>query len=432
MSGLLIVRTDERCAIGTYDADGCRAEEEIVAGLSQIVSLRDGFLERPNAYLMHRLRRKPGTDGAVANEATAIRSFLDYLAGLRRDFEVVNDDTLKAWRNRIRLGAKPRRKAGERGARAHGAKPQQRSAEHVNAYVSAVWRMYVWLEREGLVSGVVDLDVIGRVDQGKISVRYEKRRGKNGTVRFIETCPLLLGGERRPRRETPNDVDIEEIHARISGKQAERNTVILLMAEHVGARRGDVLQVETDMIPTRAEIEAFIADELMVGIDVVGKRKVSRRLNMPAFLAMMARDLADGPRADVVARAKARDDRYVEPPQLILSDRGDAISPNWVSNLVSDLFRTAGQQRRSLHRLRATFLTRVAEAFVRFRDSEGRPLPISTIQLLVQELAGWTSLAALPDYVSGAHRRSAQTEETHETSLEIETLVKRMLGGTFG
>lgn len=429
MSFFEIVHTDARCAIGTYDSSGRLLGEEIVDGLPQIVSLRHGFLERPNAYLMYRLRRKPGTDGAVANEATAIRSFLDYLAELGRDFEVVSDETLKAWRNRIRIGARPRRRTRARGSQAHAARPGLRSAEHVNAYVGAVWRMYVWLEKTGLVTGVVDLDVIGRVEEGKISVRYEKRRGKNGVTRFIETCPLLLGGERRARRETPNDADIEALHAKISGRQAERNTVILLMAEHVGARRGDVLQVEEKMIPTRAEIEKYIADELMVGVDVIGKRKVSRRLNMPAFLAMMARDLADGPRADVVERAKKRRKGYVKPPQLILSDRGDPISPNWVSNIVSDLFRTTGQQRRSLHRLRATFLTRVAEAFVRFRDSEGRPLPISTIQLLVQELAGWTSLAALPDYVSGAHRRSAQTEDTHETTVEIETLVRRMLTG---
>lgn len=429
MSGFVIVRTDGRCAIGTYDATGKRVSEEIVDGLAQIVSLRDGFLEKPNAYLMHRFRQKPGSDVAVANEATAIRSFLDYLAELRRDFEVVSDETIKAWRNRIRIGARPRRRTGARGAQAHAAKEGVRSAEHVNAYVTAVWRMYVWLEKKGFVSGVVDLEVIGRVDEGKISVRYEKRRGRNGVTRFIEACPLLLGGERRPRRETPDDADIEALHRHISGRHAERNTVILLMAEHVGARRGDVLQVEERMIPTRAEIEAHVAEQMLVGVDVVGKRRVSRRLNMPAFLAMMARDLADGPRADIVDRRKARDETYVEPRQLILSDRGDPISPNWVSNIVSDLFRTAGQERRSLHRLRATFLTRVAEAFVRFRDSEGRPLPISTIQLLVQELAGWTSLAALPDYVSGAHRRSAQTEDTHETTVEIETLVRRMLNG---
>lgn len=429
MSGYVIVRTDERCAIGTYDAQGKLQHEEVASGVAQILSLRDGFMAKPNAYLMHRARTKMGNDDAVANEAIAIRAFLDYLATLGRDFEVVSDETLKAWRNRIRMGARTGRRQGGRGAQAHKAKEGTRAADHVNAYVNAVWRMYVWLERKKLVDGMVDLDVLGRHDEGKISVHYQRRKAGIGGVKFVEICPLLLGKERRPRRETPNDLDIEELHSLISGKHAERNTLILLMAEHVGGRRGDILQVERTMIPTRHEIEEYVAEQNLVGVDVVGKRKVARKLNMPAFLAMMACDWKEGPRADIVASRKLRDPTYVDPPQLILSDRGDPISPNWVSNIVSDLFRQAGQRNRSLHRLRATFLTRVAEAFVRYRDSEGRPLPISTIQLLIQELAGWTTLGALPDYVSGAHRRATQTgaEDDFTATEEISTLVDKLL-----
>ena len=427
MSRYRIVWTDAHCAIGTYDAKGRRTGEEVVKGLAQIVSSVDGFVTGPNAYLMHRFRRKSGTARATENEAYAIRAFLDYLDELGRDFLVVNDDLLKAWRNRVRMGARAGRREGRRGAAGHTRTKAQRSAEHVNAYMAAVWRMYVFLEKMGYVKGVVDLEKIGRIDQGKISVRYEKRRGRNGTVRFVEICPLLLGGEQRSRRETPDAADIEQVHALISGCQAERNTLILLLAEHVGARRGDILQIATDDVPTRDAIDHHIAEELLVGVDVIGKRRLARRLNLPAFTALMARDYMEGLRADVIARRKARDPNYRDPPQLILSDRGNPLSPNWASNIVAELFRKAGQKKRSLHRLRATFLTRIAEAFVRFRDSEGRPLPISTIQLLVQELAGWTSLAALPDYVSGAHRRAVQTEERHETSTEITTLVDRML-----
>lgn len=427
MSAYSIVQTDARCAIGTYDRHGRRVEEEVIAGLAQILSGRDGFMDFPNAYLMDRLRKRPGSDGAVANEATAIRAFLDYLDELGRDFEAVSDDTLKAWRNRIRLGVRPTRRGG-RGTHAHARKAGTRSHGHVNAYISAVWRMYVWLEREGAIEGVVDLDPMSREGQGRITVHYERRRRGKGGTRFVEVCPLLLGAEGAKRRDTPNEIDIEDLHARISGKQAERNTFILLMAEHVGARRGDVLQVLATMIPTRSEIEDYIAEQLLYGMDVTGKRKVTRTLNMPAFLALMARDLADGPRADVVRRRKARDPGYVPPPQLILSDRGDAISPNWVSNIVSDLFRQAGQSNRSLHRLRATFLTRVAEAFVRFRDRDGKPLPISTIQLFIQEIAGWTSLSALPAYIGSAYRRSEQTDGEPATVETVRTLMEKLLG----
>lgn len=114
------------------------------------MSAREGSLERPNAYLMDRLRKKPGWHGSVGNEAIAIRSFLDYLDSLGRDFEAVGDETLKAWRNRITLGAAP-----ARGARAYARRAGTRSNGHVNAYVSAVRRMYVWLERVGVIQGVV-------------------------------------------------------------------------------------------------------------------------------------------------------------------------------------------------------------------------------------------------------------------------------------
>lgn len=263
--------------------------------------------------------------------------------------------------------------------------------------------------------------------EGKITVHFERRRFGKGGTKFVEVCPLLLGVERRKRRDTPDAANIEELHARISGSQAERNTFILLMAEHVGARRGDVLQVTKDRIPTCGEIDDYIAEQLMLSLDVTGKRRVTRTLNMPAFLALMARDLINGPRADIVTHRKRLDPGYREPPELILSEKGRPISPNGVSNIVSELFRQAGQGNASLHRLRATFLTRVAEAFVKFRDREGRPLPISTIQLFIQELAGWTTLSALPDYVGSAYRRSGQTEgpETVET---VRTLMDKLLG----
>ena len=410
MTDFFLVETDENCIVRRYDGHGKMMAEERIEGLPQIVSSSDGFLIEPNRWLMKRFVDDDLAPGSVRNEAVAVRAFFQYLDILNRDWMTVDDGVLRAWRNSLRLRRHLTSRRRARGAQAHRAKPHPASNEHVNSYLNAVFKFYVWCEETGRIEGVVNFNEFGRSASGMISsenVSILKRNGDRVTVR---RCPLLLHkSSARPRR-TPSDKDIGTLHQQLTGKHAERNALILLVAEETGARRNDILQLRVDSMPDIEAILSATRDDRLLPLLVMGKRRIERQINLKPGTALLIRQWIDMDRQEIVDRASNRSLAYEEPKQVFLSDRGAPINPNWVSNLVTKLFHSAGIERASLHRLRAAFLTRLADGFVKYRDSQGDPLPLATIHFYFQEIAGWTSLASLERYVTAAYRRSVTND----------------------
>lgn len=403
-----IIETDGHCVVRTYDEAGKVFQEETYGGLCQIISSLDGYLNEPNAWLMKRLVDEDLALGTIRADAMALRSFLRYLDGLGRDWQTVDDGTLKGWRSSIRLRQHhvPRRHA--RGVRAHRPKRTLASAKHVNDYLNSVFQFYVWCEEAGLIKGVVNLDSPGQC-RGMINCDSVRVRRSDGGMHILRRCPLLLRKESKLPRRTPTDDDITKVHRRLVGKHADRNALILLVAEEAGARRGDILQIKVVMLPDLERINKATLEGTLIPLLVLGKNRVERQINLKPGTALLLRQWVELEREDIVGRARKRDPAYEEPPEVFLSDRGTALDPNWVSNIVTQLFRAAGIDKSSLHRLRAAFLTRLTDAFVSYRDSNGEPLPLATIHFYIREIAGWSSLNSLEHYVTAAYRRSLTT-----------------------
>ena len=430
MTEFYIVETDRHCVVRTYQVNGRVMQEEVYAGLPQIISLRDGYLAPANQWLMKRFADDDLAPGTVRADAMAIRSFLQYLDALGRDWMTVDDAALKAWRSSVRLRHHhvPRRRA--RGARAHKSKSTPTSTKHVNDYLNSVFQFFVWCEETGRIKGVVNLDGRGQPARGMINCRNVIVRTRDNERRVVRRCALLLRKAARLPRRTPSDDDITKIHQHLTGKHAERNALILLVAEETGARRGDILQIKTAMLPDLERINKATREGTLIPLLVLGKNRVERQINLKPGTALLLRQWVDLEREAIVERAKDRDESYEEPPEVFLSDRGTPLNPNWVSNIVTKLFRAAGVDKSSLHRLRAAFLTRLTDGFVSYRDANGEPLPLATIHFYVREIAGWSSLSSLENYVTAAYRRSLTTAaDTRTGAFSEEELVSILAAG---
>ena len=98
---------------------------------------------------------------------------------------------------------------------------------------------------------------------------------------------------------------------------------------------------------------------------------------LPELMALV-REHIEGERARVVARAKRRNERYVDPGALFLScTTGRVLTKDYISARLSKLIRAADVQNASGHRLRASGLTALVAAYDGY-DETGKPLPAET------------------------------------------------------
>lgn len=431
MTEFYIVETDRHCVVRAYKVNGKVMQEEIYAGLPQIINSRDGYLAPPNQWLMKRFADDDLAPGTVRADAMALRSFFQYLDALGRDWMTVDDTTLKGWRSSVRLRQPYAARRRARGARAHKTKRTPTSTKHVNDYLNSVFQFFLWCEETGRTEGVVDLEGHGQATRGMITCRNVVVRTRSNERRVVRRCALLLRKAARLPRRTPGDDDITKIHQHLIGKHAERNALILLVAEETGARRGDILQIRAAMLPDLEQITKATREGALIPLLVLGKNRVERQINLKPGTALLLRQWVDLDREEVVTRAKDRDGSYEEPPEVFLSDRGTPLNPNWVSNIVTKHFRAAGIDRSSLHRLRAAFLTRLTDGFVSYRDANGEPMPLATIHFYVREIAGWSSLSSLENYVTAAYRRSLTTAaDTRTRAFSEDELVSILSAGS--
>ena len=115
-----------------------------------------------------------------------------------------------------------------------------------------------------------------------------------------------------------------------------------------------------------------------------------------------AREYIEGQRRVVIKRAKSRNSTFKPPDKLFLSaTTALPLTKEYVSRHISELMQSVDIKRASGHRLRATGLTALAEAYDGV-DETGRPHSAEQVLWKVGDHAGHANPSSLQPYLNSA------------------------------
>ena len=223
-------------------------------------------------------------------------------------------------------------------------------------------------------------------------------------------------------RHTPSHEEIEQVHIKVfETKTGERDSLLLSFYEDCYLRRSEALSLTVRDIPSWDEIESKSMAGEAFTLSVRGKGGRVRPVIVLPELMALAREHIEGDRARVVARAKRRNARYVDPGALFLSwTTGAVLTKDHVSARISKAILDAGVENASGHRLRASGLLALVAAHDGFDDS-GKPLSVADVLWKAAERAGHKHWRTLEPYLRIS--RSAGTEPRVELRLRDHTRV---------
>ena len=368
-SGPFFTVTDDRCVVGGTAYPGI-----------PIFFDADGVIEPFSDYMIHVVRdqRRPAT--TARTYAAYLQTFLKHLASIGTVWTDVTDATLTAWSDAL-LG----RRYLKEGT--------------VAAYLSTVFSFYRWAQETGRVRYAVNL-YVGRAglhpsSDGR-SYQISAKRSRRGDLYW----PYLPTDRNSAVRHTPTHEEIERVHVHVFETQTgERDSLLLSLYEDCYLRRSEALSLTVRDIPFSEDIESTLMAGEVFTLSVRGKgSKVREVIFLPELLAL-AREHIEGERAFVVAQAKRRNDRYVDPGALFLSHTtGRVLTKDYVSARLSKAIRLAGVENASGHRFRASGLTALVAAYDGF-DESGKPLPAEQVLWKAAERAGHKHWRTLEPYL---------------------------------
>ena len=361
-----------------------------------------GLIRHASDFMLHLVYdlRTPVT--TARTKAMHLQALLKRIAAIGMPWTDVTDGVLIAWRDELL--------------------DQSRLAPGtVSAYLSTVFGFYRWAEESGHVRYVVNLHAglngmrPARVDR---SYQISAKRSRRGEL-YWPYLPRDPGGA---VRHTPTHKEIERVHIEVfETKTGERDSLLLSFYEDCYLRRSEALSLTVRDIPSRDDIESKDMAEKVFTLSVRGKGGRVRPVFVLPELMALAREHIEGERARVVARAKRRDERYVEPEALFLSwTTGAVLTKDYVSARISKAILDAGVENASGHRLRATGLMALVAAYDGFDDS-GKPLPAEQVLWKVAERAGHKHWRTLEPYLRIS--RAAGAEPQVELRLRDHTRV---------
>ena len=360
----------------------------------------DGVIEPFSDYMVHVVReqRRPAT--TARTYAAYLQKFVKRLASIGVEWTDVTDGTLIAWRDALL-------------ARERSVAPGT-----VGAYLGVVFSFYCWAEESGRVRNAVNL-YAGRhgAPDGR-SYQISSERSRRGNV-YWPYLPKDPGGA---VRHTPSHEEIERVHVGVfETRTGERDSLLLSLFEDCYLRRSEALSLTVRDIPYWEAIETKLAAGEVFTLSVRGKGGKVRPVIVLPELMGLAREYIDGERAGVVARAKGRNERYVDPGALFLSQTtGGLLDKDYVSARLSMLIRAAGVENASGHRLRASGLTALVAAYDGY-DEAGKRFPAEQVLWKTAERAGHKHWRTLEPYLRVV--RSAGVEPRVELVLRDHTRV---------
>ena len=362
----------------------------------------DGVIEPFSDYMVHVVREQGRPATTARTYAAYLQKFLKHLASIGVVWTDVTDGTLLAWRDAL-LG-------------------QQHLEEGtVAAYLSAAFSFYRWAEESGRVRYVVNLyagrDGV-RPTRDERSYQISAKRSRRGEV-YWPHLPKDPGGA---VRHTPSHEEIERVHVEVFETQTgARDSLLLSLYEDCYLRRSEALSLTVRDVPFWEDIESKIMDAKVFTLFVRGKGNKLRPVIVLPELMASAREYIEGERARVVAQAKLRHLRYVDPGALFLSQTsGRALTRDYVSGRISKAIRLAGVENASGHRLRASGLTALVAAYDGF-DESGKFLPAEQVLWKAAEAAGHEHWRTLEPYLRIV--RSSESKPQIELMLRDHTRV---------
>ena len=340
----------------------------------------DGVIEPFSDYMVHVVREQRRPVTTARTYAAYLQKFLKHLASIGVAWTDVTDGTLIAWRDAL-------------------LDQQHLEAGTVAAYLSAAFSFYRWAEESGRVRYAVNLyagrDGV-RPTRDERSYQISAKRSRRGEVYWAH-LPKDRGGE---VRHTPTHDEIERVHIEVFETQTgERDSLLLSFYEDCYLRRSEALSLTVRDVPYWDDIESKLMAEEVFTLSVRGKGSKVRPVRVLPELMALAREHIEGERARVVARARLRDERYVDPGALFLSHTsGRALTKDYVSGRISKAIRLAGVENASGHRLPATGLTALVAAYDGL-DESGKFLPAEQVLWKAAEAAGHEHWRTLEPYL---------------------------------
>lgn len=374
-----ILFTDDQCIIGgtTY------------SGLPMLVNYNHDVLEAPSDWLRYLRVMKGEAEGSVRQFAYHLKCWWKYLNTLGIAWDMPDDFVMMNWREKIiRDGC---------------------NDLTANAYISTVFRFYLWTERSGRTHGLIGEPDFKHNTLPPLSV--DEKFGPKGTK--IYSSPFLKKTSAQPILPTPTNDEITKVHEALAEMYGDndglliRDTIILSWMEQTGMRRAEIRNLTVRQVPGWDEIYTLQTTGDKKEITVVGKGNKRRSIWAGADLLIQTREYIEEERMNVVNRCHARlGTIYKKPKEIFLSSKtGLPLNPDSISQIFAQAFRKAGVNG-SGHRVRARFLTNLAgNTFECELEKQGSVPDLTSILLPVAQIAGHNSVESLKPYLAIARKR---------------------------
>jgi integrase len=218
---------------------------------------------------------------------------------------------------------------------------------------------------------------------------------------------------------------------------AQRNTLIVEIAENVGLRRGSINSLDVEQFQ-RAELELAGGGAILIR---PRKQKFGYQFEFafPVWLAMKICDFIEEPRAELVVTKGVAQRKHQG--KVFLSARdAKPITDRAITSLISAAMKAGGAPKgASLHALRAKFANDQIHREIEARRSLGLDTSAAAIAAAVALRMGHTSLRSLYAYVAAAQSMQGMADtamdgarssyvleaKLHSTRVELERLRKK-------
>lgn len=359
----------------------------------------DGIFEVPSKFLMDVALKHKDVMSSVGTYADHLQVFFKFIETLKTpsgflrkkyDWKDVTDHHFHSF--------------------IHEKQNQGRKNKYIGHILTTVFRFYKWAEENKYIRKHV---AIYHDDSTyAISAKYNENFSS-------WTWPYLPSNEFE-FKSVPTGEHLEEAHVKAietSNIVGERDALIMALYERT-ARRMDALRIRVQQIPTQEEIDEANESDKIVKITVLGKRNITRELEITPELAEEFRDYIDGQRAEIVSRVKRANKAYKDPGLVFISyNDGSPLNPTYISSRISCYL----PERMSGHRIRAKGITDIVAAYDGY-DAEGKPLAVRDVLLRAAEAAGWKNPMSLRSYLASSrasHRSARVHSESREKALAL-------------
>lgn len=372
----------------SYSPAGDRSALPIVYDLHRSSIDRD--LTAYGAYLLRRRYLKPNTVQGVVYQIARFKAFLSVGGVPRR----IDDNVLLEFREQLFVSALARaRRSDERTAKIT-----------VNAALEAIYPWLRWMQEtrrveDGLV-GEFPAAVVSEPVQTSRSghrwtmpLRYE-RVGKNSKHKL----PAFVPGD-----QTLTEL-LEDFHATTTSQHiAQRNSLILRIADSMGLRRGSICSLTVEQF-ARTRLEKCKTQYVDVR---PARQKFSYRdvFHCDLGLAYEINSFIENERAQLVVRKGWQDTGDA----LLLSERtGRQITEGAVTKVFSAAMRARGAPPgAALHAWRHRFTHNEIDHETRYRVAAGLDTSVASISAAVSLRLGHSNPGSIDTYVTSAQSRTA-------------------------